>query len=211
MRPSREYWTALEEARAHHASSKTYSGKFLRPHAPLIKLLIDRLGCRTVLDYGCGKGDQYRWVSHGEHASIPKGMTIERYWGMSEIYLYDPAVPKFAIAPAFNDRFDLVICTHTLGSIPESDLQGWVIPTLYRYATKAVYIAEKLGPVRKQVFANPESMPRDWTRESWRSLLAGIDHAGLEVILATHCRHPDGRKIMTVEKVETPLPEEATT
>jgi hypothetical protein len=185
MRRSQAYDRALDEARKHHASSKTYSGKFLRPHAPAIKAIIDRLHVGSILDYGCGKGAQYLWRSHGDNASIPEGMTLEEFWGV-QVRKFDPAWPPFAEPPAPAERFDLVLCTHTLGSIPLLDLLGWVIPGLYRCATKAVYVAEKLGPIGKQVFSEPDAMPRDFTRAHWCSLLAGLDHTGLEVWLSTH-------------------------
>lgn len=185
MEPTAAYELALKEAKAHHAESKTYSGKFLRPHAPAIKAIIDRLNVRSILDYGCGKGAQYQWRSHGPGASIPEGMTLEQFWGV-DVRKYDPAWPPFATPPDPQERFDLVICTHTLGSIPLVDLMGWVVPLIYLRARKAVYIAEKLGPVGKQVFSFPDTMPRDFTRAHWRSLLSGLDHPGLEVWLSTH-------------------------
>lgn len=163
------YHRALKEAQAHHQSSKTYSGKFLRPHAPAIKHLIERWSAKSLLDYGCGKGRQYEWVSHGEDASIPKGMTIEQYWGIP-VTKYDPAYPPFAAEPKGpDDNFDLVICTHVLGSIPTADLPA-VFEDLISYAGCAVYIAEKIGPVRKQVFSAPTEMPR-WTQAEWRAHL----------------------------------------
>lgn len=189
--PSQHYYQCLEEAKAHHASSKTYSGKFLRPHAPFIKAIIDRLGCREVLDYGCGKGVQYQWVSHGDDASIPKGMTIEEYWGV-KVTLYDPAYPPFAKAPT--GHFDLVICTHALGSIPVEDLP-WAIDQLTTYADKAVYIAEKIGEVRKQVFTDPGRMPR-WTAQQWRDFIAMRPHNGCEITVATRERRENGQVIV---------------
>lgn len=187
--PSGLYLQCLGEARRHHLSSKTYSGKFLRPHAPFIKEIIDRLGCRSILDYGCGKGSQYQWVSHGEDASIPKGETLESFWGVP-VTKFDPAWPPFAVEPAPGQTFDLVICTHALGSIPKSDLL-WAIRELYDRANKAVYIAEKLGPVRKQVFSDPDRMPRGWSHFTWGTLLAAArqpQHAALEIRLATRSK-----------------------
>lgn len=166
---SDSYRRALGEAKAHHASSKTYSGKFLRPHAPFIKEIIDRLGCKSVLDYGCGKGKQYEWVSHGDEASIPKGQTIEQFWGV-DVCKYDPAYPPFELlAPGY---FDLVICTHVLGSIPKADLAD-VLHLIFNRAGKAVYIAEKIGPVGKEVFSEPDLMPRGWSTGLWRATIAG--------------------------------------
>lgn len=164
---SRLYDTALEEARAHHASSKTYSGKFLRPHAPFIRTLIEKFGARTLLDYGCGKGAQYSWVSDGDEASIPGGQTIEQYWGL-EATKYDPAYPPFAAEPV--GLFDVVVCTHVLGSIPTRDLAD-VLERLFGLAKHCVYIAEKIGPVGKQVFSAPEHFPR-WSSETWRAFIA---------------------------------------
>ena len=70
------YHAALEASKQVH-KGKQFTGKFLRPHAPFIKEIIDRLGCKTVLDYGCGKGQQYEWI-------IPStGQTIEQFWGVT--------------------------------------------------------------------------------------------------------------------------------
>lgn len=184
-----EYYRALAEATTHHAASKTYSGKFLRPHAPFIKEIIDRLGCKSVLDYGCGKGAQYSWVSHGEDASIPKGMTIEEYWGVP-VAKFDPAYPPFAAEPV--GPYDLVLCTHTLGAIPRSDL-SMVIGRLYALATKAVYAAEKIGPVKKKVYSQEILRPLGYQRGHWeRELRAVAIPPDLEVTLATRERTAEG-------------------
>lgn len=177
---SAEYRRCLKESKQHHRNSKTYSGRLLRPHAPFIKEIIDRHGCKSVLDYGAGKGRQYEWVSHGGDASIPKGMTIERFWGVL-VTKYDPAWKPFSQEPT--GQFDLVICTHTLGSIPVADL-GWVIDRIFGYARKAVYIAEKIGDVHKQVFSQPDIMPR-WTAEQWREFVAARKPSHIECTLAT--------------------------
>jgi hypothetical protein len=183
--PSAEYLRALEECTRHHATSKTFSGKFLRPHAPFIKEIIDRLGCTSILDYGCGKGEQYTWVSHGGEASIPEGMTLEQYWGVV-VTRYDPAYPPFAEEPV--GQFDLVICTHTLGSIPIKDLP-WVVDRLYGYARKALYVAEKIGEVHKRVISQPEGFPRGWDHAAWRRVLRR--ETGIEVTLSTRAKVGD--------------------
>lgn len=155
---SADYRDCLEDCRRHHASSKTFSGRFLRPHTPFIKEIIDRLGCRSVLDYGCGKGEQYAWVMPS------RGITIEEFWGVP-VTKYDPAWPPFAAEP--EGSFDLVICTHTLGAIPAGDVP-WVVDRLISLSAKAVYIAEKLGPVKKKVFTRDVAMAR-WNAEGWKA------------------------------------------
>lgn len=141
-----EYLKALADCKRHHEISKTYSGKLLRPHAPYIKEIVDRLGCKTALDYGCGKGLQYEWVNEGQ--------TLEQYWGLA-VTKYDPAYPPFAAEPT--GKYDLVICTHVLGAIPKSD-RGWVLDRIYGFADKAVFIAEKIGPIGKRSVSGSESL-----------------------------------------------------
>ena len=182
-----EYFAALAEATAHHASSKTYSGKFLRPHAPVIRELIDTFGIRSILDYGAGKGAQYDWVSHGgPDQSIPAGQTLETFWGV-KVTKFDPAWPPFAQRPS--GRFDLVLCTHVLGSIPVLSLPE-VVTDLYGYARVAVYVAEKIGPVRKRVFSEPGKFPRGWTRHDWSNALRR--EGGARVYLATREKTSSG-------------------
>lgn len=179
---SKAYYKCLAAATKHHAESKTYSGKLFRPHANFVKLLIDRLSCETVLDYGCGKGSQYLWVSHGGEATVPFGQTIEEYWGMG-VKKFDPAWPPFAAEP--EGKFDLVLCTHTLGTIPVLDLDE-IVSRLVGYANKAVFIAEKIGPAQKRVYDEiGADMPHGWERSQWEQLLQRHARNGVEITLAT--------------------------
>jgi hypothetical protein len=189
--PSRSYHLALEESKRNHAETKTFSGKLLRPHAPFIKELIDRHGVKSILDYGCGKGSQYTWVA-GEDASIPAGMTIEQYWGVP-VTKYDPAYPPFAAEPT--GRFDLVICTHTLGAIPVND-RPWVVARLYMLARKAIYVAEKLGqkPTKKATEAST-----GWTREQWKAVLK--HDSDVECVLSTRIWTETSGAVITRGKV----------
>lgn len=171
--PSRDYWSALEDCKRHHASSKTYSGRLMRPHAAFIKEIIDRLECRSALDFGAGKGGQYEWVMPN------RGITIEQWWGIP-VTKYDPAWPAYAAEPT--GRYDIVIVTHTLGAIPSSDLK-WVVDRLYALAGKAIYVAEKIGETKKRVVADRSVCPMGATPEFWRDALRRDSE--VEVTLAT--------------------------
>lgn len=184
--PSSTYFAALEDSKRHHALHKTFSGKLLRPHARFIKEIIDRLECKSVLDYGAGKGEQYRWRNEDSTGSIPVGMTIEEFWGVP-VTKYDPAYPPFAAEPV--GKFDMVICTHTLGSIPVADLP-WVIDRLHGFANKAIYIAEKIGPVKKKVIGNPTVHPFGWTAKKWVDAIKR--DSALDVTFAVRERREDG-------------------
>lgn len=187
MKPSPAYHAALEASKEIH-KGKQFTGKFLRPHAPFIKEIIDRMGCKTVLDYGCGKGQQYEWV-------IPStGQTIEQYWGVT-VTKYDPAYPPFAKEP--EGKFDLVICTQVLGAIPVSDLP-WVIGRLNSIAIKALYVSERLHTPRKQIADNskrPAWTVKDWQKALPRNNTMDPDYCvGIEITLAT-------REIINGEKI----------
>lgn len=180
-KPSGAYLKALEDSKEIH-KGKSFTGKFLRPHAPFIREIIDRLDCHTALDYGCGKGQQYEWV-------MPRrDLTLEQWWGVS-VTKYDPAYPPFATEPI--GKFDLVICTHTLGAIPAGDLR-WVIDRLYSLARKAIYISERCGAPRKQLGDN-SLRPSEWTPEQWQRALGRA--SDIEVTLATRVIDELGGKI----------------
>ena len=188
-KPSPHYVKALEDSKEIH-KGKQFTGKFLRPHAPFIKEIIDRLGCRTVLDYGCGKGQQYEWV-------IPStGQTIEQFWGV-EVTKFDPAWPPFAAEP--QGTFDLVICTQVLGAIPVTD-RGWVIDRLYGLADKALYVSERLGEARKIVGDNA-LRGADWNVREWqfalmRNKTLDPDYCpGIEVTFCSRIINDEGAKI----------------
>lgn len=179
MNKTPAYDRCLEEAAKHHASSKTYSGLFLRPHAPFIKQIIEEYGVKSILDYGAGKGEQYKWI-------MPRhGTTLEQYWGI-EVAKYDPCWPPFAKEP--QGKFDLVMCAHTLGSVPITDL-GWVVDRLYSLSNKAIYVAEKIGKPKKAIFSDPTKMPIGWTPAHWMTALAR--ETSLKIFLSVHVREEE--------------------
>lgn len=166
--PSREHAEAVVEGQRHHESSKTYSGSLMRPHVPYLEEMIARLGIRSAIDYGCGKGEQYRWRD-------PKAgdRTIEERFGF-EVFKYDPCWPPFAAEP--EGQFDLVIITHTLNLIPMGD-NDWIMSRLYGLATKALFIAEKIGPRKKGEIADPVNRAIGWTVQQWLDRIAPFaDH-----------------------------------
>lgn len=79
-----------------------------------IKLFLDYLKPKSILDYGCEKGSLVNWLK-------------ENYSGI-KIEGYDPAVEKYSTLP--DEKFDLVICTDVLEHIPEDILTNEVIPQI---------------------------------------------------------------------------------
>lgn len=183
--PSKQYDLAVAEGARHHASSKTYSGSFLRPHKPFLSSLIERLRVTSAIDVGCGKGVQYEWVDPAD------GKTMEQAWGF-EVAKFDPCYPPFAREPA--GKFDLVICTHTASVIPEQDLD-WFLASLFERARSAVFIAEKLGERKKGEVADPQNRAIGWTRTQWLERVAMIarQYPHIECVLSTREREPEGK------------------
>lgn len=172
--PSETYIRTLEEVKAAHRRGNVYSGKFLRPHKPYIRAIVEEEGISSILDFGCGRGDQYRWRDPAD------GQTLEESWGVP-VTRYDPGVPEYAAEPT--GRFGLVLCTHVLGSVPIVDLP-WFLERLMGYASSTVYIAERLGGVKKNIIPNPELHPINWTAAQWRTVLLPYC-SGLRVVLMT--------------------------
>lgn len=177
-KPSKAYQVALAESIRHHESSKTYSGSLARPHAPALRQIVTKLGCRSVLDYGAGKGRQWEWVDPAT------GMTLEQEWGF-QVDKYDPAWPPFATEPT--GSYDLVICTHTLGAIPAQDLD-WVLDRIYGLANLGVYFAEQIAAVKKLV--HEETANRSIV--DWIDLIFPHRREGVETVLALKYRHEHG-------------------
>lgn len=160
--PGAEYEHALRATRRHHARHKTFSGRFLVRYIDDVKAIVETHGCKTMLDYGCGKGVQYE-------QPLANGQFILEFLGV-EVTKYDPGVPQFAVEPV--GKFDIVICTQVIGSIPLS-AQEWFVDRLYGFASKAVYVGERCGrKVKKQIHTHMASaMPQMWTHEQWAAIL----------------------------------------
>ncbi len=160
--PTPAYFEALAATQELHATSNKFNGRFFLRYAADVHHIIKRLGCKTLLDYGCGKGWQWRDpVEDG-------GPLLDQVLGV-QVTKYDPGWPEFAAEPT--GTFDIVVCTQVLGSIPIADLP-WAVERLYGFATKAVYVGERIGPVRKKVHAHMvDQMPHGWSHAQWAAAL----------------------------------------
>ena len=95
-------------------------------HAPVVAKLVEKCGCKPVLDYGCGKG------------MLAKSLPFP-------IWEYDPAIPEHAASPR---PADLVVCTDVLEHIEPETLRA-VLRDLARCIQKVGYFTIHTGPARK--------------------------------------------------------------
>jgi hypothetical protein len=140
----------IDQYRKMHEDPAMFAGFSLWPHIRRIKNLIDLIGANTVMDYGCGKGEQYK---RPVEIDGQKFGTVEAYWDVS-VTKWDPGVPEFSGAgrgfPHCGVQ-DIVISTDVLEHIPEDDVGGTVV-RLFDGARKAVFatiscrLAEKTLP-----------------------------------------------------------------
>lgn len=141
--PSPRYKTLVAMYREMHAegekflgipAEKTFPGQSLPPHALAIKALISRLGARTLLDYGSGKGKQYQPMQIAD-ADGKTFASIPELWN-TQVTCYDPAYTPFSELP--KGKFDAVVSTDVLEHVPEEDAE-WVVDEIFSYANKFVY------------------------------------------------------------------------
>lgn len=138
--------------REFQASNKSWAGYDVVKYQKCIKDLVDRYGAKNILDYGCGKGLQYKerlpyGGNQGMELAPDQWQTFDQYLGVS-VYCYDPCVPEFETPPPPDAKFDGVICTQVLNSIPDDDMT-WVRETLQGHAEKFCFIGLNFQRVAK--------------------------------------------------------------
>jgi len=115
-----------------------------------IQKLIEKYGCTTCLDYGCGTGEIYN------DAFLQK-------LGISKISLYDPAVPEHVVLT--KDKADIVICCNVLHHIPFRGLHE-ALTAIFDRAEKVVYIAIK-NNFEQEILDNGFLFPATLRGHNW--------------------------------------------
>jgi hypothetical protein len=161
------YEESVRVGREFQESNKSWAGYDVVKYQQCIKDLVDRYGAKTILDYGCGKGRQY--TDPLPYAGEDHWQTFDQYLGVT-VYRYDPCVGGLETPPPPGTKFDGVICTQVLNSIPDEDL-SWVAKELESYAEKFCFIGLNFQrPAKgKKAMYDPEYFRLPRTREFFRS------------------------------------------
>jgi hypothetical protein len=209
--PSTRYQELLSQYKRMHTEGErfqnipaehTFSGQSLPRHCEAIKQLIDQFAARTILDYGSGKGMQYRECK--VTASDGRVFTsIPAYWAVDKVVCYDPGYEPFSRLPSA--QCDGVVCTDVLEHCPEEDLD-WILAELFGFARKFVYANIAGYPAQKRL-SNGENAhctirPREWwqRRIDWNARAFGDVRYSitLDVLEDT----PSGKKILRSELIQ---------
>jgi hypothetical protein len=171
------YLESVQQGAEFQKNNKSWAGYDVVKYQKKIKDLVDRYDAKTILDYGCGKGMQYKEPL--PYASENNWQTFDEYLGVT-VYKYDPCVPEHSTLPPVGTKFDGVICTQVLSSIPDDDMT-WVRDLLEGYATKFCFVGlnfqrEAKG---KKTMYDPEYFQQPRTREFFRSYFT--DWAGSDL------------------------------
>ena len=157
------YLESVQQGTEFQKNNKSWAGYDVVKYQKKIKDLVVRYRATTILDYGCGKGLQYKEPL--PYASEDNWQTFDEYLGVT-VYKYDPCVPEHSTLPPVGTKFDGVICTQVLSSIPDDDMT-WVRDLLEGYATKFCFVGlnfqrEAKG---KKTMYDPEYFQQPRTRE----------------------------------------------
>ena len=157
----------IAQYKEYHKDNKKYRGDNLAPQIHHILELIQMTQSTTLLDYGCGKGNQ--WTNN----VLPVTPT-----------LYDSAVPEHENKP--NGQFDGVISTDVMEHIPEEQIPQ-VFQEISQYATRFVFLAIATDPAIA-VLPNGENAhctlkPLEWWVDTWKEHTTNKD---LQVHIKTY-------------------------
>lgn len=128
--------TTAEQYREMHKSDRYFKGTgTVRYLAPIGKLVV-KCGSHKLLDYGSGKGDQYK-----------RPYNLDKAWEVN-VTCYDPGVPEFSQFPS--GTFDGVICCDVLEHVPEEDVQRTLI-RIFSVADQFVFLSIATVPAKKSL------------------------------------------------------------
>jgi hypothetical protein len=150
------------------APERTFPGGSLLAQAHHVRRLVAETGAGSLLDYGSGKGAQYRPAQLAD-AEGRRWPSVQEYWGVERIACYDPAYEPFSRPPA--GRFDGVISTDVLEHCPEDDL-AWIIAELFARADKFVFASIACHPAVKRLPNGENAHCTVRAPEYWSALFA---------------------------------------
>jgi len=119
----------------HKASDGMFNGRSLLKFVDIIKAYLEANECKSILDYGCGKGILYS--DNYDDLTNEIDSPLHKHWNLDDYELFDPAYEEHSKLPVH--KKDAVICTDVLEHVAEDDLD-WVVTEIFSYAKKIVFL-----------------------------------------------------------------------
>ncbi len=175
--PSDEYKRLLALYQEHHESASqknwdkdVYPGKSLWPHLGFMRALTRKYSAQTVMDYGAGKGLQYKNLRVKEAGKNKIHSSVENYWDAS-VTCYDPGNVAFQKFP--EGTFDGVVSTDVLEHCPKDDL-AWIIEEMFQKAEKFVFANIACYPAKTILSTGENAHITIENPDWWTALIANI-------------------------------------
>jgi hypothetical protein len=170
--------STLDQYRQMHQQGH-FSGHSTKKWMPVVSRLCAEFAPTTLLDYGCGKGDQWK--------------TLAAEWMIPYPALYDPAVPGIDSLDIYSEngtkRFDGVLCLDVLEHLEGEELNVCISNCLSR-ANKFVFfgistrLAKKCLPDGRNCHITVQ--PLEWWKQKVGEIGWSIYPEGLPMAVEIH-------------------------
>ena len=134
MKPSQDYYDLIDSYKKLHEQEGKFKGISLIPLVPTLMKIVKDNDCKTLLDYGCGKGLPYDKERCKE---VDLRNPIQELCSLESFDLYDPAYEKYAKLP--DKKYDIVVCTDVLEHVAEQDMD-YVLTQILSRSKKIVFL-----------------------------------------------------------------------
>ena len=189
--PSPRYRELIGQYEILHDQAKTAPGQMFEGIigfaivAPQIRRFARKIGAKTMLDYGGGRGAQYRLgeIKLGQE----KFKNSLAYLGLDQAVCFDPGFKQNVP----DGLFDLVICIDALEHCDRQDLP-WIIRQLFQKARSGVFANIASYPARK-ILPNGENAhctieEAEWWMGLFRAVAAEFPAVSYQVIVSKDLR-----------------------
>ncbi len=154
-----------EAYRQLHRKPRNFRGYSIKSSIKEIAALVEKTGAKTLLDYGCGKGQQY------------SKQKVHEQWGGIMPTLYDVGLVRYSEKP--KGTFHGVICTDVMEHIEEADVDE-ILSDVISYASRFVLFYIACRPSKRKRLKDGRDVhvtikPPEW----WHEKIA--EHAPYQV------------------------------